>query len=548
MVKRIDGPFYIDILKSGIKNLDRHRKILNDLNVFPVPDGDTGTNMVMTLRHGLEAVKGKAESLSEVSRKFSSAAVFGARGNSGVIVSQFFKGVSEAFDGAVEADCKTFSDALENGCKFAYASVAKPVEGTILTVLNNASRAVANALPLESIDVAIDIFLDQAKVSLENTPELLPILKKANVVDSGGSGIVYFFEGVKKHLGGEPLDDPEEAEEAEESEYVDLSKFNKDTKFEYGYCVEGLIQLTSDADKFDFEVFKAELSKLGNSLVVSLEDDKVKLHIHTKILGRLMECCQRRGEFLTIKIENMTVQNIEKNSTEKEAPKFLFSKGRNQADFAVVAVATNSTMQQKFFDLGADVVIRSDIAPSSQDFMDAFAYADADRILVFPNSSNSVLTATQASKLYKKGKITVLNSRSPAECYASLSVMDFDGTAAEAAALSNETISNLYQLSVYSAVKDMKFENRNICKNDFIAMADNKILDIGETVEAVTLRGVERVLKKHEYNVITVFYGKSVDEDYAEYLVEKIADMDFDVEIAAISTLETAYALTVVFE
>ena len=392
MLKKINGPCFIDLINSGIKNLDKHRTVLNDLNVFPVPDGDTGTNMVMTLRYGFDAVKSKNRELCEIAREFSSAAVFGARGNSGVIISQFFKGLSNALDTLEEIDPAVFANALQNGCKYAYASVANPVEGTMLTVVKDASVAVTNALPLDSINEAVDIFLSEAKKSLQNTPELLPILKKASVVDSGGSGIVYFFEGVKKFLDGDSIDAPEK-ETTDKKEYIDLTRFNKNTSFEYGYCFEGLLQLRIDPEKFNHAAFKHELSGFADSIVSSQESDKLKLHAHTKTPENIFALCRKFGEFLTVKIENMTVQNIMKEQNEKKPPKFLYDPDRQPSGFAVVAVATNPYIQKKFFDMGADIVILSEIAPSSQDFMDAFKLTSSKRILVFPNSSNSILSS-----------------------------------------------------------------------------------------------------------------------------------------------------------
>ncbi len=545
MVSKIDGLCYIDLIHSGIRNLERYRSILNDLNVFPVPDGDTGTNMVMTLRYGYESIKDQTGTLSEISQKFSSSAVFGARGNSGVIVSQFFKGLSEAFKGVEVADCNVFALALQNGCKYAYASVSQPVEGTILTVLKDASLAVSNALPLQSINAVIDIFLGEARVSLAHTPDLLPILKKASVVDSGGSGIVYFFEGVKKYLNGETI---ELSEELAVSEHIDLSIFNKDTAFHYGYCVEGLIQLKSDIRDFEHDTFRDKLTDYGDSIVSSLEGDKIKLHIHTKILGRLMDYCQKHGEFLTIKIENMSVQHIQKANAPKEVKKFLYNADREQTNYAVIAVASNQFMQERFFDMGADVVILSEIAPSSQDFMDAFKLTSSKNILVFPNSANSILTSMQAGSLYKKAKVTVLNSRSIAECYATLSIMDFNSTIDEAITLANDTLSGIYQFSIYHAIKDVKYGSKKINKNDFFALSNNKILDVQDTLESITIHTIESVLKKQDYEVITLFYGKYISPEYIEHLLEKIAELGYESEIATVSTFETIYDITVTFE
>ena len=239
MILKLDNLIFIDIIESGIKNLDLHRKIVNDLNVFPVPDGDTGTNMVMTLKYGYEAIKNKNASLCDIMNSFATGTVFGARGNSGVIISQFFKGIAEGVKDKEEIDCKTFALALGSGVNFAYASVAKPVEGTVLTVLKDATKAVIENLPLDNFDNLFETFLNAAKLSLEKTPNLLPILKKASVVDSGGAGMVYFFEGIVKYLNGEEI---ESLSDVAKEEYIDLSLFNKDTKFEYGYCIEGLLQ------------------------------------------------------------------------------------------------------------------------------------------------------------------------------------------------------------------------------------------------------------------------------------------------------------------
>ena len=302
MLLKIDNLIFIDLIESGIKNLDKHRNIVNDLNVFPVPDGDTGTNMVMTLKYGYEAIKNKNATLNEVISCFATGTVFGARGNSGVIVSQFFKGIAEGLKDKTEINCKSFALALGSGVNFAYASVAKPVEGTILTVLKDATKAVIEKLPIDNFDELFDIFLNAAKISLEKTPEFLPILKKAGVVDSGGAGMVYFFEGISKYLRGEEI---EEIEETIKEEYIDLSLFNKETKFEYGYCIEGVLQLTIDISDFNLKDFNKKLDKVGKSIVTTQEKDKVKLHIHAHQIGEVTDLCQEYGEFLKIKIEKV---------------------------------------------------------------------------------------------------------------------------------------------------------------------------------------------------------------------------------------------------
>ena len=545
MIKRIDGPCYKEFLFSGIKNLEIHRGILNDLNVFPVPDGDTGTNMVMTLRYGYDTVKEQSGTLSEISDKFSSSAVFGARGNSGVIVSQFFKGLSSAFANSESADPELFAFALQSGCGHAYASVSKPVEGTMLTVIREAAKAVSESLPLPCVEAAVDIFLKTARVSLANTPNLLPILKKANVVDSGASGIVYFFEGVRKYLNGEPI---EETEDTVAETHIDLSLFNRHTRFDYGYCVEGLLQLKIETSDFDHERFNNKLSEYGDSAVSSLEGDKVKLHVHVKKLAPLMEYIQKLGELLTVKIENMTVQNVSKEGAPRDEQKFLYSTEREPGSFAVVAVAPNSYMQQCFFDMGADVVILSEIAPSSQEFMDAFKLTASKKILVFPNSANSILSSMQAGSLYKNAQVRVLNCRSVPECYSVLSVMDFEQDVSDAVESANSILADTYQYSVYRAVKDVNYESKSIRRNEFFALSGKTLLNVRDTLEDAVLDTADKALKERGADIVTVYYGKDISPDYIELLTEKLEALGDGVEVVAVSTFETSYDITVTLE
>ena len=440
---------------------------------------------------------------------FATGTVFGARGNSGVIISQFFKGIAEGVKNKQELNCKVFALALGNGVNFAYQAVSKPVEGTVLTVLKDATKAVIDKLPIDNFDYLFEVFLIAAKESLQKTPDLLPILKKAGVVDSGASGMVYFFEGIVKYLNGDEIAN---TKEDVKEEYIDLSLFNKDTKFEYGYCIEGLLQLTKDVETFDLKEFNEGLSNIGKSIVTTLEIDKVKLHIHSDNIGEVTNYCQTFGEFLRIKIENMTVQNIQTNKASLLDKKLLYNEEMVECDFAIVSVANNSLMQQKLFDIGSDVVIKSEIAPSSQDFIDAFDCIKAKRILVFPNSSNSILTSMKAGSMYKKAKVTVLNCRSVVECYASLLMIDFDDTIDNAITSVNDTISRLYQLSIYQANKDFKFGKKIVKENEFFALSNHKILNVSHTLENVTLDTVKDILTNNNYSVITLYYCINLTE------------------------------------
>ena len=545
MLKTINGFSFVALLESGVKNLIRHKQRLNDLNVFPVPDGDTGTNMVMTLQHAYDAITEKSNSIDEVSKKFATAAVFGARGNSGVIVSQFFKGISVALQGHEQADCALLAKALQSGNKYARKAVLKPVEGTMLTVVKDAANAVEASENFEDIESLIACYLEEAKASLQRTPDLLPVLKKAGVVDSGGSGIVCFFEGVQKYLKGEPI---EIDEEWDAQKGIDFSLFNKDTQFVYGYCMEGVLQLKMDTSDFDQDALQNSLMRLGDSIVITVEGDKIKLHVHSKKPGDILNCCQAYGEFLTLKVENMTVQNVNKVSVKSQEEKILYRDEDSDAAFAVVAVAPNSYLQKKFFAMGADVVILSEIAPSAQEFIEAFGKTKAKEILVFPNSSNSILTSVQASSYHKKAKITVLNSRSATECHAALGVLDFDDTIDSAICSANAVLSNIQQVFVYHATRDVHYENVHVAKNEFFSMFNKKIVTSAKTLENVVLDTVQKVQQTKKYDLLTLFYGAGIAEQFAQGLAEKIMQTDDAPEVVTTTTEESLYSIALAFE
>lgn len=542
MLKKITGSNYIEMIQYGISHLAKHSAIVNDLNVFPVPDGDTGTNMVMTMRNGFQSLQNGAETIAHAAHDFANATVFGARGNSGVIISQFFKGISEGLQNRRDADCAAFIEALDRGCECAYAAVAKPVEGTILTVLRDATDAVKARLDdLVTIDDMIATFLAEARISLKNTPNLLPILAKAGVVDSGGSGIVYFFEGIQKYLNGEDLD-TEIAVSAPEAA-ADYSRFDRNSDFSLGYCTEVLLQLTVAPDAFDYGAFKRALTPLGDSLVASLENDKVKVHIHTAHPEQILGFCHPYGEFLSLKIENMSVQHTELSQ------KFLCAHHDEPGAFAVVTVAPNPRLQSMLSEMGADVVILSEEVPSSQDFLEAFDRVEAKDILVFPNSSNSILSAMQAGSLYKGARVTVLNCRSIPQCYAALAMIDFDSrdiglTVSDV----NDTIRELYEVSVVHATKNIRYGDRTVVKNDYFALAGDEILLTDTTLPRAVAKAADEILAQRECSVITLFFGQNVTEEQAKTMARAIEDAHGDVEVCLLSTESAIYDVVLSFE
>ncbi len=530
MITAINGQHYQNLIDYGIRNLVLYCDKVNDLNVFPVPDGDTGTNMVKTLQNGFGAIAGRPGNLGDLSKKFAKAVVFGARGNSGVIISQFFKGFSECFYETEHADSTTFILALENGVKHAYRAVSHPVEGTVLTVLREATEHVKTQVEScrtpKNINEVMALFLEKAKNSLENTPNLLPILKSAGVVDSGGAGIIYVFEGMVKYLNNEEI---VPSQEQQNTEFVDYTRFHRGSTFEYGYCTEFLLQLTDGAEPLKESTFKSALEEMGDSVVTVFEGDKIKTHIHTKTPEHVLTFAHRYGEFLSLKIENMSVQHSDTTPAVE-----IFHSGQSNG-FAVVAVAQDETIKNLFLEMGADVVIAADngIQPTTKDFVRAFEKTGAKQILVFPNSKNSNLAAMQASGFYADGEAIVFDTKSVAECYAALSMMDFEAT--DLAALEAKTraiIDNVCTVGIFRAARDSIFNGSHICKNDFVAYTGSNVLGTGKERLAVTARAVEAILSEGERDTLTLFAGKDVPKEELDaisaYLEKRCPYTDLD--------------------
>ncbi len=546
MIKTINGRHYQNLIDYGIRNLMLYCDQVNDLNVFPVPDGDTGTNMVRTLQNGFHAIQGLTAELPELSRRFSKAVVFGARGNSGVIVAQFFKGFSEGLFDVTEADCRQVVSALEQGVNAAYRAVAHPVEGTILTVLRESSEQVAegvNSGDVTNVNDLISRFLEQAKRSLDNTPNLLPILKSAGVVDSGGAGILHVFSGMNKYLNDETIAPP--APEQETAEYVDYSRFDRASTFQYGYCTEFLLQRTSGTPDPDPEQFRRQILQLGESVVTVFQEDKIKVHVHTQTPEAVLAFAHGFGEFLSLKIENMSVQHSQ------ASPSVEICGGPGAEDFAVIAVTQDPTMRDLFLEMGADVVVAGDknCQPSTKDFLKAFETAGAKTLFVFPNSKNSNLAAHQAGGLYPGGEVMVFDTKSVAECYAALSMMDFEAPDKEALVQEiRQIIGNVYTVLVSQAAKDSVFDGVSMEKNDFVAFTGSELLGVAKERISVAARVMERVLKDGDRDTVTLFAGKNVPKEELDAL-SQYAEKNFPMtDLDLISTQNDTFDLLLSFE
>ncbi len=426
--KVINGDVFEKMIKGAAVNLHDNVQTVNDLNVFPIPDGDTGENMFLTLKGGLEGLKNAEGTLDEKASAVASGMLLGARGNSGVILSQLFYGLSEGLKGCTEVGAKELGRALLMGVKCAYGAVAQPVEGTVLTVAREAAEyAVSKTDEKTTLADFFDNYLTEMRASLERTPTLLPVLEEAGVIDSGGAGLVYIVEGFYKALAGEAADFTDESAIGG-SAALDFSKFDENCEMVFGYCTELLLRLQNskcDPESFSVDELISFLDTIGDSIVAFKTGTIIKIHVHTLTPWRVLEHCQKFGEYLTVKIENMTLQH---NETVKEKAEEKQKKPkRKRTKYATVTVASGEGLTQMFRDMGADEVISGGQTsnPSSEDFIEAFDTVNADTIFVLPNNGNILLAAKQAADIYTASDIRVIETKSIGAGYSALEMLDY---------------------------------------------------------------------------------------------------------------------------
>ena len=536
-IKELGGMLFAKMMRGGASELRANAEEVNRLNVFPVPDGDTGDNMSMTIESGIAALETvDSDDLAEVMRVASRGMLLGARGNSGVILSQFFAGIAKGFESAETADARTLGRALELGVEQAYMSVVTPTEGTILTVAREAVEyAVSKINQKSTVRSVFGNLVKEMHRSLERTPELMTILKDAGVVDSGAAGLYYIMDGLNKVLNG-----IEVAESTQKNAKPQKAvAFGPDSDLTYGYCTEVTLQLQSARcviESFDVEMLKPRLSELGDSIVAFKTDSIFKLHIHTKTPEKILELCHEYGEFISVKIENMTLQH---NETAM------------QKDYAIVAVSIGSGISEVFKNLGADVVIDTDIAkaPATQDFIDAFEKVCAKVIYVFPNNSNIFMAAAQAAQIYTESRVYIVNSKSIGACYAALSAASFDGENADKAlVLADEVIARTKSGHVCPAVRDTEMDGITIREGDTLGIIDKRIVTAqGERMNAIK-ETINQLLENNEHSVLTVFSGKDSTKDEENIILDYIASTFSDREAFMIKGGQEIYSYIFVAE
>ena len=485
----LNGALFADMVRGGAGNLRANAQVVNDLNVFPIPDGDTGDNMSLTMEGGGALLQGlTSDSISYIASKLADGMLLGARGNSGVILSQLFAGIAKGLEGAECADAATLGRAFQMGVAQAYSAVMTPTEGTILTVAREATDyAVANTTSTTTLEDFFSNFIKEMRASLKRTPDLLPILKESGVIDSGGAGLVYVIEGMYKILRGEAVEVGATAAPATPT--VDLTAFTADSEMTFGYCTELLLQLQNskvDAKSFAAETLAGELAAMGGESIVCFKTGTViKVHVHTMFPGNILSHCQQYGEFLTLKVENMALQH----SDAKVEDRFI-EKPAKQAHkpFGVVAVAAGEGIKETFLSLGADVIVEGGqtMNPSAEDFLAAFEEVNADTVFVLPNNSNIVLAARQAASLYETADVRVLQSKTVGDGYAALTMLDFESNDPDAIEQSlNDAMSGVITGLVTQSVRDSHLGGLEIAKNDYIGFVGKEMLADAKTAAEV---------------------------------------------------------------
>lgn len=529
------------MLRSGAAKLMQNRKEINDLNVFPIPDGDTGDNMYMTIQSGCRAIPDEPDApLFKVASCASSGMLMGARGNSGVILSRIFAGIAKGFDGCDSADAFTLAKAMESGVREAYAAVSNPVEGTILTVFKD-GVAKAASVQQDGIEAYFDIFCEELALSLERTPHLLDVLRKAGVVDSGGAGFVCIAEGMRAAVKGESVE-LEAGETDGKSHQIDLSSFSEDSVLEFGYCTEFLLRLQRskvDLDSFDETVIKDYLNSVGESVVTFREGSIVKVHVHTKTPGEILNHCQKWGEFLTLKIENMTLQHNEIN-----APQKVFSAPTKPV--GIVAVASGAGIVSLFKDMGADIVIEGGqtMNPSSEDFLKAIEQVNAETIYVLPNNSNIVMSAQQAASLCRDAHVVVLPAKSLGAGYTLLGSVDFAETAEEdVVRLSEEICGSVATGMVSKAVRDAE----GVREGEYLAFNHAGILGASAS-RRETLSLLCRSLGASESDVVLVIKGEDVPSSEADAVAVLLQSVYPKAEVVMVDGGQPVYDYIVILQ
>lgn len=518
---------------SGAKNLEAKKEWINELNVFPVPDGDTGTNMTLTIMSAASEVSALSDpTMKTLAKAISSGSLRGARGNSGVILSQLLRGFTRVIEKADKVDAPTFARAFEKGVETAYKAVMKPKEGTILTVARGAAiKAMEIAEDCENLESFFADVIAEAEAVLARTPEMLPVLKEAGVVDSGGQGLLEVLKGAFDGYLGKEIDLTFEKPKSGVS-VKPVSAEESDIKF--GYCTEFIIMLEKEFPEKEEHAFKEYLMSIGDSLVVVADDEIVKVHVHTNDPGQAIQKALTYGQLSNMKIDNMRLEHHEK--VIKEAEKMAAQQAAQEPakEVGFISVSVGDGMGQIFRELGADYLIEGGqtMNPSTEDVLQAIAHVNAENIFIFPNNKNIILAANQARDLTEDKNIIVIPTKTIPQGITALISYVPDKTVEQNTEEMMEAMKHVKTGQITYAVRDTKIDDKEIRQGDIMGIGDHGILAVGKEIEDTAVAMVQEMADE-DSEIISVYYGADVTAEDAEQFAARLEELypDFDVEL-----------------
>ena len=534
-VKTINTELLQKMFLAGAANLEAKKEFINELNVFPVPDGDTGTNMTLTILSAAKEVKAlENPDMVAIAKAISSGSLRGARGNSGVILSQLLRGFTKEIREHKEIDTITLAKACERATATAYKAVMKPKEGTILTVAKGASQKAAElAETTEDLDTFISEVINYAQEVLEKTPEMLPVLKEAGVVDSGGQGLLEVMRGAYDAFQGKEID--YSAIEASAGTKMVKPSEQAETEIKFGYCTEFIIMLEKEFTAKDEAEFKAYLESIGDSIVCVADDDIVKIHVHTNDPGLAIQKALTYGQLSRMKIDNMREEHQErliKDAEKLAAQQAEAKKAEPRKEVGFIAVSIGEGMNEIFRELGADYIIEGGqtMNPSTEDMLNAIDQVNAEHIFILPNNKNIILAANQAQALTEDKDIIVVPSKTvPQGITAIINYMP-DADAQTNLEAMIEGIGNVKTGQVTYAVRDTHIDDKEIHEGDIMGIGDSGILAVGQSVEETTKEMLAQLVDE-DTELISLYYGQDVQEESAENFAQEIEDLYPDVDV-----------------
>lgn len=541
-MKTITAQDFRAMVEIGEMRLSENAEFVNSLNVFPVPDGDTGTNMMLSFKSGAERVANStATTVGDLAQDLAKGLLMGARGNSGVILSQLFRGFSKAVVGKEEITGEELAQAFTNGVETAYKAVMKPVEGTILTVAReSAKRGVRKLETSNDIIEVMGSVLRGAEKALAKTPDLLPVLKEVGVVDSGGQGLVFIYNGFFEALTGEAV--PVQSLQSNKIDLTSVAHHEAGVDYEhvstgvikFGYCTEIMVKIGEGetvVDTFDYDTFRNYLNELGDSLLVVADDEIIKVHVHTERPGEVMNYGQRFGSLMKVKVDNMRLQHEEVLKTDYTA-KVKEAAQKQKAEYGIVAVAAGEGIQELFKSMGVTTIINGGqtMNPSTEDILQAVKEAHAEKVIVLPNNKNIQMAANQAAEVSEDAAVAVVATRTISEGLASLLAFNPEASLEDNQAAMSEQMALVSSGQITNAVRDTNIDGVEIKTDDFMGIVDGKILvSIADRKEA-TLATIDKMIND-DSEILTIIYGEDAEASEVEEITEAVEAKYPDVEV-----------------